>query len=85
MCQSASYVLYVVAKFDGITTNYAWQLKDRDELFYQMKVSLSEWIVRQDVVGGSSFGGNIPRSELKMLTKFNNRGERELVVCQNFS
>jgi hypothetical protein len=82
MCQSASYVLHIVAKFDEVTIqdiNCAWQLEDRCKLFDQMKVCLSKWIVRQDVIGGSSFGGNIPRYEYETVTR--NHGERELVVC----
>ena len=81
LCQSASYVLHVVAKFDAVTskdTTSTWQLEDRSELFDQLKISLCEWIVREDVVGGSSFGGNIPRYDCKTATT--NQGERELVV-----
>ena len=84
LCQSASYVLHVVAKFDEVTakeTDSAWQL-DRSELFDQMKVSLSEWIARQDVIGGSSFGGNIPKYDSRTLRR--NKGEGELAVCQTF-
>ena len=79
MCVSASYVLHVVAKFDEVTAKdieSAWHLEDRSKVFSQMKVSLSEWIARQDVIGGASFGGNIPKYD-KIV-----RGKRELQVHQ---
>ena len=81
MCQAASYVLHVVAKFDEVTAKdieSAWQLEDRNKIFNQMKVSLHEWIIRQDVIGGSSFGGNIPKYGGRTLR--GNRGKRELQV-----
>lgn len=81
MCVSASYVLHVVAKFDEVTAKEsAWQLEDRSKVFDQMKVSLGEWISRQDVIGGSSFGGSMPKHGGRVLR--GNRGERELLVYQ---
>ena len=82
LCQSASYVLHVVTKFDEVTSkdiDSAWQLEDRSKVFGQMKDSLCKWIARQDVIGGPSFGGNIPKYD---KTVRGNRGKIELQVHQ---
>ena len=80
MCISASYILHVVAKFDEVTPEESpRQLEERGKVFSQLKVSLGEWIARRDVIGGSSFGGNIPKYGSRTLR--GNRGKRELQVC----
>ena len=81
MCHSASYVLHVVAALDEVTektVDSPWQWEDRSKLFGQMKKSLHEWIARKDVIGGSMFGGSIPRYDRPGVRK--NRGKRELKV-----
>ena len=83
MCVSASYVLHVVAKFDDISEEESsWQLEERSKVFDEMKVSLREWIARSDVIGGSSFGGNIPRYGSRTLR--GNKGKKELQVMYIF-
>ena len=85
MCQSASYVLYVVAKLDELTTNNidsVWQQNDRSKVFNQMKEAIHEWIVRKDVIGGSMFGGSVPQYGNKASSR-KNRGKRELEVCSS--
>ena len=80
MCITASYILHVVTKFDEmISKENPRQLEERGKVFSQMKVSLGKWIARQDVIGGSSFGGNIPKYGNRTLR--GNRGKRELQVC----
>ena len=85
MCQSASYVLYVVAKLDELTTNNIdseWQWDDRRKVFDQIKEAIHKWIVRKDVVGGSMFGGSVPQYGNKASSR-KNRGKRELEVCSS--
>lgn len=83
MCQSASYILHVVARLDEVTNiDSAWQWEDKKKVLDQLKKSLSEWITRNDVVGGSMFGGSVPQYGKHTVTK--NRSKRELQVHQHY-
>ncbi len=82
MCQSASYILHVVAKLDECTAkdiDSEWQWEDRSRVFSQMKEALSKWIARKDVIGGSIFGGEVSEYYYRISAK-KNRGDRELQV-----
>ena len=84
MCQSASYILHVVAKLDECTAkdiDSEWQWEDRSKVFGQMKEALSNWIARKDVIGGSMFGGDVSEYYYTTAVK-KNRGKRELQVHQ---
>ena len=84
MCQSASYVLHVVARLDEITNiDSVWQWEDRSKVFGQLKESLREWIARSDVIGGSMFGGSVLQYGSKQTAR-KNRGKRELQVHQQY-
>ena len=84
MCVSASYILHIVAKFDEISEKESsWQLEERSKVFDEMMVSLRAWIARSDVIGTSSFGGNIPKYDSRTLR--GNKGKKELQVMYIFS
>ena len=79
LCNSASYVLHAVARVDEATFKDVadvQQWDSRSKTFQKMKAALSEWIAREDVVGGSLFGGTIPQS-----TRRKYKGKEELQVC----
>ena len=82
MCQTASYILHIVAKLDECTAkdlDSEWQWEDRSKVFGQIKEALSRWIARTDVIGGSMFGGDVSEYYYTTSTK-KNRGKRELQV-----
>lgn len=82
MCQSASYILHIVAKLDELTAkdlDSEWQWEDRTRVLKQMKEALAKWFARKDVIGGSIFGGDVSEYYYKTTTR-KNRGKRELQV-----
>ena len=79
ICHSASYVLHAIAHVDEATakdTDDVQQWDDRSKTFQKMNKAFHDWIVREDVIGGSIFGGTLPNS-----TRRKYRGEEELQVC----
>lgn len=82
MCQSASFILHIVAKLDECTAediDNEWQWEDRSKVFGQIKEALSRWIARKDVIGGSVIGGEVSEYYYATSTR-KNRGKRELQV-----
>ena len=82
MCHSASYILHAIAQVDIATAKDSddvqhaqWDSR-RSKTFQDMKKALHEWIVREDVIGGSIFGGSIPQYSLRRKYK----GKEELQV-----
>jgi hypothetical protein len=82
MCHSASYVLHAIAHVDEATikdsekVQHAQWNSRRSKIFQEMKKALYEWIVRDDVIGGSMFGGIVPQYNFRRKYK----GKEELQV-----
>ena len=79
MCHSASYVLHAIAQVDEAASkdsdNMRWW-DSRNKTLQKMKKALHEWIVCEDVIGGSVFGGSVPLYSFRR--KY--RGKEELQV-----
>ena len=83
LCNSASYVLHAIARVDEATSkdvDEVQQWESGSKTFQKMKTALHEWIAREDVIGGSLFGGTIPHSTTRKY-----RGKEELQVCNILS
>ena len=79
MCNSASYVLHVIARVDEVSSKNVDEVQQWNscggETFQKMKKALHEWIVREDVIGGSIFGGSMPQYSRRKY-----KGKEELQV-----
>ena len=80
MCDSASYILHAIARVDEVSSKNVDEVQQWNscggETFQKMKKALHEWIVREDVIGGSMFGGSMPQHSLRRKYK----GKEELQV-----